>query len=93
MLAGKGTVERPLAGELFGSLYYREGNLKLLGLRPWAMPGQAPQATRWQLFDVARDRGEVDDLAAREPEVFERLKRQWQVYAKEVGVAVPPRQD
>lgn len=90
MLEGKGALERPLAGELFGSLYYREGNLKLLGLRPWAMPGQAPQPTRWQLFDVARDRGELEDLAAREPEVFERLKRQWQVYAREVGVVFPP---
>ncbi|WP_110969503.1 arylsulfatase [Pseudomonas huaxiensis] len=90
MLEGKAPASPVLAGELFGSLYYREGNLKLLGLRPWAMPGEAPQPLRWQLFDVARDRGEVEDLAAREPETFERLKRAWQVYAKEVGVVFPP---
>lgn len=90
MLEGKAPASPVLAGELFGSLYYREGNLKLLGLRPWTMPGEAPQPLRWQLFDVERDRGEVEDLAAREPETFERLKRAWQVYAKEVGVVFPP---
>ncbi|WP_095156864.1 arylsulfatase [Pseudomonas sp. Irchel 3E13] len=90
MLEGKAPASPVLAGELFGSLYYREGNLKLLGLRPWTMPGEAPQPLRWQLFDVARDRGEVEDIAAREPETFERLKRAWQEYAQRVGVVFPP---
>lgn len=90
MLEGKAVAPRALAGELFGSLYYREGNLKLLGLRPWAMPGQAPQPLRWQLFDVSRDRGEVQDLSASDPQTFERLKQAWQGYAREVGVVSAP---
>ncbi|MHA6195781.1 arylsulfatase [Pseudomonas wadenswilerensis] len=90
MLRGEGVPARPLAGELFGSLYYRDGDRKLLGLRPWVMPGTAPQPVRWQLFDVARDRGEVEDLSAREPERFERMKQAWQAYAREVGVVGQP---
>lgn len=90
MLEGNATPPRALAGELFGSLYYREGDLKLLGLRPWSMPGETPPPLRWALFDVARDRGEVEDLSAREPETFERMKRAWQAYAQRVGVVFPP---
>lgn len=90
MLEGKGATPPVLAGELFGSLYYREGNLKLLGLRPWALPGEAPQPLRWQMFDLSRDRGEQHDLAAADPQTFERLKQAWQAYAQRVGVVGPP---
>ncbi|MDR0278635.1 MAG: arylsulfatase [Paucimonas sp.] len=90
MLRGEAMPPRPLAGELFGSLYYRDGDMKLLGLRPWVMPGTPPQPVRWQLFDVARDRGEMEDLSAREPERFARMKQAWQGYAREVGVVGQP---
>ncbi|MGJ7546969.1 arylsulfatase [Pseudomonas alloputida] len=92
MLQGKAAKPRVFAGELFGSLYYREGNLKLLGLRPWALPGEAPKPLRWQLFDLSRDRGEVDDLSADSPQTLERLKRDWQSYATRVGVVSPPQE-
>ncbi|NQD56564.1 arylsulfatase [Pseudomonas sp. CM25] len=92
MLKGKAAKPRVFAGELFGSLYYREGNLKLLGLRPWALPGEAPKPLRWQLFDLSRDRGEVDDLSADSPQTLERLKRDWQNYATRVGVVSPPQE-
>ncbi|CAM3595362.1 Arylsulfatase [Pseudomonas reidholzensis] len=90
VLQGEAGAPPVLAGELFGGLYYREGNLKLLGLRPWAKPGEAPQPLRWQLFDLDRDRGEVDDLSSREPQTLERLKQAWQAYAQKVGVVRPP---
>ena len=92
MLQGKAAKPRVFAGELFGSLYYREGNLKLLGLRPWALPGDAPKPLRWQLFDLSRDRGEVEDLSADSPQTLERLKRDWQSYATRVGVVSPPQE-
>lgn len=89
MLQGKAQAPRVLAGELFGSLYYREGNLKLVGLRPWALPGEPVQALRWQLFDLTHDRGETDDLSTREPKTLERLQQAWQGYAQRVGVVWP----
>ncbi|MBA1242434.1 arylsulfatase [Pseudomonas japonica] len=93
MLEGQGAPhgEAPvLAGELFGNLYYREGNLKLLGMRPQPGFGGAPQPLNWQLFDMAKDRGERNDLAASQPETLQRLRLAWQAYARQVGVVVPP---
>lgn len=79
-----------LAGELFGNLYYREGNLKLLAMRPQGGFTDAPQPLRWQLFDLATDRGERNDLAASQPDTLARLKQAWQGYARQVGVVAPP---
>jgi len=88
MLAGEGSPHGHdgLAGELFGNAYYREGNLKLLGIRPQAGFGGDAQPPQWQLFDVAQDRGETTDLAAARPETVQRLKAAWLKYAGEVGV-------
>jgi arylsulfatase len=93
MLEGKGSPHdaESLAGELFGNAYYREGNLKLLGMRPQAGFGDNTQPPQWQLFDVAQDRGETRDLAAAQPQTVERLKAAWLKYAERVGVAFPPR--
>jgi arylsulfatase len=93
MLAGKGSPHSngTLAGELFGNAYYREGNLKLLGMRPQAGFGDNAQPLQWQLFDVAQDRGETTDLAAAQPETVQRLKDAWLKYAGQVGVVFPPR--
>ena len=90
MLQGKGRDEVIMAGELFGSRYYREGNLKLLGLVLWAKPGEAPKPLRWQLFDLSSDRGEQQDLSSSQPQTVERLKQAWQAYARQVGVVAPP---
>lgn len=79
-----------LAGELFGNLYYREGNLKLLAMRPQVGFIDAPQPLRWQLFDLSNDRGERSDLAASQPDTLARLKKAWQGYARKVGVVAPP---
>jgi arylsulfatase len=88
MLAGEGSPhsQDSLAGELFGNAYYREGNLKLLGIRPRTGFGGDAQPPQWQLFDVAQDRGETTDLAAARPETVQRLKAAWLQYAEQVGV-------
>lgn len=90
MLEGKGGREPVMAGELFGGRYYREGNLKLLGLVPWVKPGEVPPPLRWQLFDLSYDRAEQQDLSAQQPETLERLKLAWADYARRVGVVSPP---
>jgi arylsulfatase len=88
MLAGKGSPHSndSLAAELFGNAYYREGNLKLVGMRPQTGFGATAQPPQWQLFDVAQDRGETADLAAARPETVQRLKAAWLKYAEQVGV-------
>jgi arylsulfatase len=93
MLAGQGSPHSndSLAGELFGNAYYREGHLKLLGMRSQAGLGDNAQPLQWQLFDVANDRGETSDLAASQPETVDRLKQAWMKYAERVGVVFPAR--
>jgi arylsulfatase len=92
MLAGNAGPHSngPLAGELFGNTYYRDGNFKLLGMRPQVGMGAPPQPLQWQLFDIAKDRGETRDLSAQQAETVQRMKDAWQAYAKQVGVAFPP---
>lgn len=90
MLQGQERSKPEMAGELFGNIYYRDGNLKLLGLSPFTMPGEAPQPLRLQLFDLEKDRGEQNDLSASQPETVERLQHAWRDYARKVGVVAPP---
>ena len=40
----------------------------------------------WQLFDMAVDPGESNDVSAQHPEVMQELADKWDVYADEVGV-------
>ncbi|MGY4494229.1 arylsulfatase [Pseudomonas sp. TE3610] len=92
MLEGQGPAhpaQSALAGELFGNLYYRQGDLKLLALHPQATFGGGSQPLVWHLYNIANDRGEVHDLADQQPADMERLRAAWQSYARQVGVVAP----
>jgi arylsulfatase len=41
---------------------------------------------RWQLYNLARDPGEIHDLADQEPERLERMVKLWDQYVLETGV-------
>src|SRR5690606_19459738 len=42
--------------------------------------------SQWQLYDLSRDRGEVDDLARTHPEKLAELLELWQQYTRDNGV-------
>ena len=44
---------------------------------------------RWRLFDIAADPGETHDLSAQDPARKAALLREWDRYAKSVGVVLP----
>ncbi|MNC52676.1 Arylsulfatase [compost metagenome] len=94
MLAGKDPgAARPVAGELFGQAYVRDGDWKLVAAR--APDGSPPLPDRpydWKLYNLAEDRGETTDLSARHPAKVEALKAQWRSYVEWAGVAEPPSQ-
>lgn len=70
--------------ELFGRRAIRDGGWK-------AVYGPADGGRpRWQLYDLARDRGETVDLAAVHPEKLDALLAQWEAYAAENGVLEAP---
>lgn len=78
-------ASRLIAGELFGGRYINDGQWKLLSLQP-------PQGDdSWMLFDMATDRGETTNLAAKHPQEVERLKGLYGDYSTRVGlIALPP---
>lgn len=67
--------------ELFGNRALRQGDWKVLNLTT-----AAGGTGEWQLYNVAADPGEVNDLSAAEPARREALIQLWDQYARENGV-------
>lgn len=70
-----------LFNEHFGARYARSGSWKLVS---------ASRDTTWQLFDLANDKTETNNLAAKYPEKVNELKKQWQTWAKTHQVLPKP---
>ena len=70
-LRGERMPERPLYFEHEGTRAVREGRYKLTALR----------GEPWKLYDMARDRTELVDLAAGQPRRVESLARKWDSWA------------
>lgn len=66
-----------------GRSYVRKGDWKIV-----TMNGPFDEAD-FQLFNLATDPGEVNDLRAAEPEKFAELLDIWQVQRKELGIILP----
>jgi arylsulfatase A-like enzyme len=66
--------------ELFGRRAIRQGDWKAVFIPAPAGPNV------WQLYDLARDPGEIHDLAQAEPERLAALLRHWENYVAENGV-------
>jgi arylsulfatase len=67
---------RPLFWEHEGNRAVRSGDWKAVSV----FPGE------WELYDMAADRVEREDLAARHPEVVRRLAGEWDAWAKRTHV-------
>jgi arylsulfatase len=78
-LRGDDPVEREFFWEHIGNKALRQGNWKLVAKR-----GQP-----WELYDLAHDRSETNDLAPANPEQVTRMAARWQELADDQGV-VPP---
>ena len=89
VLAGKAASPRTdddyLAWELFGNRAVRQGNWKLRWQhKPF---GKAD----WELFDLAADAAERNDLAAKHPEKLKAMIALWDDYVKRNNVILPSR--
>lgn len=78
VLTGAGSLERrePLFWEHESNRAVRDGPWKLVSL----------EGESWELYDMTRDRGEMNDLAATHPEVVARLAVQWDAWAERARV-------
>ncbi|MBI1900015.1 MAG: arylsulfatase [Planctomycetia bacterium] len=76
-LAGQSLARKqPIFWEHEGNKAIREGNFKLVAKHKGA----------WELYDLAADRTEMHNLAAKMPEKVKELSGKWQAWAARVGV-------
>jgi arylsulfatase A-like enzyme len=80
VLRGESLPERTLYFEHEGTRAAREGRYKLTALR-----GES-----WKLYDMERDRTEIDDLANQQPERVASLAKKWDTWAAENQVTPLP---
>jgi arylsulfatase A-like enzyme len=71
--------------ELFGRRAIRQGNWKAVYI-----PVPSWGVAQWQLYDLSKDPGEINDLAAAHPDVLRGLLGLWQHYSTETGVLPYP---
>src|SRR5215212_2418590 len=75
-LNGQPVQRGPLFWEHEGNRAVRLGDFKLV----------AGHREKWQLYNIATDRAELNDLAAAEPGRVEELEHQYEAWAKRCGV-------
>jgi arylsulfatase len=90
------STEDYLGWEIYGKRAIRQGDWKIVWEAPhvtwWNSEALGISRDRWQLYNLARDPAELDDLAATEPERLQRMIALWDEYARENGVIIPDRQ-
>jgi arylsulfatase len=79
-LRGERMPVRTLYFEHEGNRAVREGRYKLTALR----------GEPWRLYDIERDRTEMQDLASKQPELVDALAKKWDGWASENHVAPLP---
>ena len=76
-------MERDLGWEAYGMDAYRRGPWKVLRLPPPYGNGD------WQLYNLDKDPGEVQDVAAQHPDLVQELAAGWTAYAESNEVIHP----
>jgi len=72
--------DEPIGAEMAGGKWLRRGDYKAVLVPPPFGNG------KWQLFNLAKDPGETNDLSKKRPELMKKLITAWEQYADEVGV-------
>lgn len=69
--------------EMFGRQALVKGDWKIIWVeRPWGTGD-------WELFNIAQDRGEQNNLAQAKPEKLAEMRGEWQRYAQKNNVIIP----
>jgi arylsulfatase A-like enzyme len=79
-LRGEKLPERTIGFSHQGARALRQGDWKIV----WSK--RMPAEVRWELFNLANDRCEMDDLASRDPERVEAMANDWENWARRVQV-------
>jgi arylsulfatase A-like enzyme len=79
--ARKPVHREPIYWEHEGNAAMRDGNLKLV----------REYEKHWELYDISRDRTELNDLAKIDNVTVESMVNKWESWATDIGVAFPKR--
>lgn len=80
LLKGGSLNERSIASEHNGARSLRRGDWKVV--QPVRMPGE----DKWELYNLANDRCETNNLAGQHPELLKELADEWTAWATRVKV-------
>jgi arylsulfatase len=89
-------AEAAIGWEIFGKRALRQGGWKILWETAdatwWDAGAMGIKRNAWQLYDLASDPAELEDLSESQPRRLEAMIRAWQDYVRENGVVIPDRQ-
>jgi arylsulfatase len=74
----------PLFVEHENNAFVRDGNWKLVGRK--VSPKGGLDKSKWELYNLKEDRTELNNLATTEADRAKKMSRQWEAWAKRVGV-------
>ncbi|MEK7951790.1 arylsulfatase [Luteolibacter soli] len=77
--------ERALCFQHEGAYAIRKGQWKLVKGKRF------PEEAKWELYDILADPCEMNDLAAKKPELVASLAKEWQAWADRVGALAAPK--
>ena len=80
VIQGKKLRERVIGFDHQGAQALRHGDWKIV----WSK--KMPSKIEWELYNLASDRCELDDLAAKQPERVQAMAAEWDKWARRVGV-------
>ncbi|VGO13335.1 Arylsulfatase [Pontiella desulfatans] len=78
----------PIFSEHIGNAFVMEGDWKLVGTKVAEHNGA--NLKKWELYNLAEDRTELNDLAKNYPERVERMSKAWKTWADEANVYPRP---
>lgn len=79
-MRGEETAQRSIGFDHQSAHAIRQGDWKLV----WAK--RMPHEIKWELYNLAEDRCELNDLADQYPERVEKMARDWEAWARHVNV-------
>jgi arylsulfatase len=90
-------AENSVSGwEIFGKRAIRRGDWKILWETAdatwWDAAAFNIRRNTWQLYNLADDPAELNDLSGAEPERLESMIQLWDQYARENGIIIPDKQ-
>ena len=72
--------EKPICSEHIGNAFILDGDWKLVGTKVVGQRKADPH--QWELYNLAEDRTELNDLARQQPERVKRMSSRWQKWAE-----------